>query len=126
MSKMQTKKNGPGDKVKKKKHTIIDKNCVEKVIQNHKVLSSVQLTKAQCSIRRKEIDTEIDKSTGNQTYKYTGDKPRGTGTLSDTHMKRLRQNYHNAKQVGPKAAKNYLNTLPNAAKNQLKSKYGIN
>lgn len=119
MSKMQTKKNGPGDK----KHTIIDKNCVKKVLQDGKVLSSTQLTKTECSYFRKKIDTEIDKNTGNQTYKGKSDN-RGKGTLSASMIKTLRTNYHNAKQDGPKAAKNYLSTLPAAAKEQLK-KYGI-
>jgi len=120
MSKMQTKKNGPGDK----KHTIIDKNCVQKVMQNNKVLSSTQLTKTECSYLRKKIDTEIDKSSGNQTYKSKSDKPQGEGTLSASMVKNLRTNYHNAKQEGPKAAKNYLSTLPAEGKAAL-IKYGI-
>lgn len=123
MSKMQRgRKNGNGDD---KKHTIIDKNCVRKVIQNNKVLSSTQLNKTECSYFRKKIATEIDKSTNNQKYKSTSDKPRKKGQLSESMVENLRKRYTEAKKVGPKSAQGYLKSLPAQAQEQLK-KYGIN
>ena len=129
MAKMQTGrkngngKNGNGDP-KGKKHTIIDKNCVRKVIQNNKVLSSTQLNKEECSYFRKKIDTYIDKSTELQTYKGKEDKPRGKGTLSQSHVDHLRKQYKEAADMGPKTAKNYLKSLPQSGRDALK-KHGI-
>lgn len=124
MARMQTgRKNGNGDG---KKHIIIDKNCVYKVLQNNKVLESYKIpSKKECEIMRQKIDTKIDKEgTGHQIYKSIADKPKVQGKLSDTHITRLRKDYRNAKQVGAKTAKNYLNSLPAQAQEQLR-KFGI-
>ena len=131
MAKMQTGrkngkgKNGNGDP-KGKKHTIIDKNCVKKVIQNNKVISSYQIqSKEECDLMRKKIDTAIDPKTGHQTYKsqMTGPKT-GKGKLSQSHVNLLRKRYKEAKDMGPKTAKNYLKNLPKSGRDALK-KYGI-
>jgi hypothetical protein len=118
-------KNGNGDP-KAKKHTIIDKNCVKKVIQNNKVISSYQIqSKEECDLMRKKIDTAIDKNTGHQTYKsqMTGPNTR-KGTLSQSHVNHLRKQYKEAKDMGPKSAKAYLQSLPKSGQEALKQ-YGI-
>ena len=112
MSKMQTKKNGPGDKV----HTVIDKNCTLKQIKNNKVLRTMQLDKAECARQRKNLKTkmkpETSSSSATQTYKTGTAKP---AQLSKKQIAVARQNY-----IKSNDKKQYLNSLPKIAKDALK------
>lgn len=120
MSKMQTKKNGPGDKV----HTIIDKNCTLKKLRNNKVFASMQLDKEECARRRKNLKTQnISKSEtattrSGATQKYKSQKgPVKPAELNKKQIALARKNY-----IQSKDKKAYLNSLPKIAKDALAKK----
>ena len=116
MSKMQTKKNGPGDKV----HTVIDKNCTLKQIKNNKVLRTMQLDKAECARQREKLktknipasQTDTTRSGSTQTYGTGKSKP---AQLSKKQIAVARENY-----IASNDKKQYLNSLPKIAKDALK------
>ena len=120
MSKMKTKKNGPGDKV----HTIIDKNCVLKKIRNNKIVVKTTLDKVECARMRKnlktqnipESETATTRSGVTQTYK--GKKgPVKPAQMTERQIALARKNYIEAKDK-----KAYLNSLPKIAKDALAKK----
>ncbi len=120
MSKMQTKKNGPGDKV----HTIIDKNCTLKKIRNNKIVVKTQLDKVTCAKMRKNLKTqnipesETATTRSGATQKYKGGKgPVKPAQMSEKQIALVRQNY-----IQSKDKKAYLNSLPKIAKDALAKK----
>lgn len=116
MSKMQTKKNGPGDKV----HTIIDKNCTLKQMKNNKVLRSMQLGKKNCAEMREKLKTKNIPASQTDTTRSGSTQTYGTGTakpakLSKKQIAVARQNY-----IKSNDKKAYLQSLPKIAKDALK------
>ena len=119
MSKMKTKKNGPGDKV----HTIIDKNCTLKQIKNNKLLRTMQLDKAECARLRKNLKTQnvpesqtaTTASSVTQTYK--GKKsPVKPAKLNQKQIALTKKNY-----VSSNNKKEYLQSRPKIERDALKS-----
>ena len=119
MSKMKTKKNGPGDKV----HTIIDKNCTLKQIKNNKLLRTMQLDKAECARLRKNLKTQnvpesqtaTTASSVTQTYK--GKKsPVKPAKLNQKQIALAKKNY-----VSSNNKKEYLQSRPKIERDALKS-----
>ena len=119
MSKMKTKKNGPGDKV----HTIIDKNCTLKQIKNNKLLRKTQLDKVTCAKMRKELKTQnvpesqtaTTASSVTQTYK--GKKsPVNPAKLNQKQIALAKKNY-----VSSSNKKEYLQSRPKIERDALKS-----
>ena len=116
MSKMNRKKNGPGDKV----HTVIDKNCTLKQIKNNKVLRTMQLDKAECARRRKELKTKNKPETTTQaaTQSYKSQKgPVKPAELTERQIAVARQNY-----IKSNDKKAYLQSLPKITKDALAKK----
>ncbi len=115
MSKMQTKKNGPGDKV----HTIIDKNCTLKQIKNNKVLRTMQLDKAECARQRKNLKTENkpETPTSSATQKYKSQTgPVKPAELNKKQIALAKKNY-----ISSNNKKEYLQSRPKIERDALKS-----
>jgi len=119
MSKMQTKKNGPGDKV----NTIIDKNCTLKQIKNNKILRTMQLDKVECARMRKKLKTqnvsESQTATTSSGVTQTFKSKKGPVKPAELNKKQIalaKKNY-----ISSNNKKEYLQSRPKIERDALKS-----